>query len=194
MFRHTGSFALGHEPLSTAVKDQTRSIDTGPLSELCEALGDRGYGHVREQRFLGRQRGQAVTVQVSLEQRAIDAVIDYADKFRDQIVVVDHATTRAQKDVGAVHVQPPIREFLALLAVQDKILRVKKASFRKWLYDQLGESPTELIAKLMELGSNEHKASVSAGIANTVNARVTVLDIDLKHPAFMPMLEDYDAE
>lgn len=141
-----------------------------------------------------RQRGQAVTVQVSLEQRAIDAVIDYADKFRDQIVVVDHATTRAQKDVGAVHVQPPIREFLALLAVQDKILRVKKASFRKWLYDQLGESPTELIAKLMELGSNEHKASVSAGIANTVNARVTVLDIDLKHPAFMPMLEDYDAE
>jgi hypothetical protein len=140
-----------------------------------------------------RQRGDAVGVQMPVEQRALDAVIAYADTFRDQIVVVDHATTRAQKNVGAVHVQPPIREFLALLAVQDKVLRVKKAAFRKWLYEKLEESPSELIAKLIELGSKEHKASVSAGIANTVNARVTVLDIDLKHSAFQPMLEDYDA-
>jgi len=42
------------------------------------------------------------------------------------------------------------------------------------------------------LGATEHKASVSAGVANTVNARVTVLDIDLNNPAFQPVLEDYD--
>ena len=174
---------------------------TATLLAAAHIVSKRGYFPVDVKVFQAwlygefqRQRGQAVTTHVSLEQRAIDAVIDYADRHRDQIVVVDFATTRAQKDVGAVHVQPPIREFLALLAVQDKVLRVKKAAFRKWLYDQLEESPSELIAKLVELGSHEHKASVSAGIANTVNARVTVLDIDLKHPAFTPMLEDYDAE
>lgn len=139
-----------------------------------------------------RQRGQTEAQHVPLEVRAIESVIEYSERVRDQIVVVDHATTRAQKDVGAIHVQPPIKEFLALLAIKDKVLRVKKASFRSWLYEQKKESPTELIAKLVELGSHEHKASVSAGIANTVNARVAVLDIDLSHPSFHSVLEEYD--
>jgi hypothetical protein len=111
---------------------------------------------------------------------------------RDQFLVVDHATTRAQKNVGQIHIQPPIKEFLGLLALKDKILRVKKASFRNWLYETQRESPSEVIEKLLELGAHEHKASVSAGIANTINARVTVLDIDLSHTAFAPVLEDYD--
>jgi Domain of unknown function (DUF927) len=138
------------------------------------------------------QRQEAGEQYVPLEQRAVDSVIDYADKMRDQFLVVDHATTRAQKNVGQIHVQPPIREFLGLLALKDKVLRVKKASFRSWLYETQKESPSEVIEKLLTLGSKEHKASVSAGIANTVNARVTVLDIDLSHASFAPVLEDYD--
>ena len=139
-----------------------------------------------------RQRGQATVRHVPLDQRAVENVLDYADKFRDQMLVVDHATTRAQKNVGQIHVQPPIKEFLGLLAIKDKVLRVKKAAFRSWLYEQQQESPSEIIAKLVELGANEHKASVSAGVANTVNARVTVLDIDLSNTAFAALLEDYE--
>lgn len=138
------------------------------------------------------QRVEAGAQYVPLEQRAIDSVIDYADKVRDQFLVVDHATTRAQKNVGQIHIQPPIKEFLGLLALKDKVLRVKKASFRNWLYETQRESPSEVIEKLLELGAHEHKASVSAGIANTINARVTVLDIDLSHIAFAPVLEDYE--
>lgn len=139
-----------------------------------------------------RQRGQATVRHVPLDQRAVENVLDYADKYRDQMLVVDHATTRAQKNVGQIHVQPPIKEFLGLLAIKDKVLRVKKAAFRSWLYEQQQESPSEIIAKLIELGANEHKASVSAGVANTVNARVTVLDIDLSNTAFAALLEDYE--
>lgn len=138
------------------------------------------------------QRQEAGDQYVPIDQRAIESVIDYADKMRDQFLVVDHATTRAQKNVGQIHIQPQIKEFLGLLALKDKILRVKKASFRNWLYETQRESPSEVIDKLLELGTHEHKASVSAGIANTINARVTVLDIDLSHAAFAPVLEDYD--
>lgn len=140
------------------------------------------------------QRGGAGQQYVTIEERAVAAVIDYADKMRDQLLVVEHATSRAQKEVGQIFIQPAIREFLGLLAVKDKILRIKKAPFRDWLYENQKESPTEIVDKLKTLGTTEHKASVSAGIANTVNARVTVLDIDLKHAAFTPILEEYETE
>jgi hypothetical protein len=141
-----------------------------------------------------KQRGESAQQYVPIEERVVSAVVDYADKMRDQFLVVEYATSRAQKNVGLILIQPPIREFLGLLAVKDKILRVKKSAFRDWLYENQKESPTEVIEKLKQLGTHEHKASVSAGIANTVNARVTVLDIDLKHSAFASILEDYDTE
>lgn len=140
------------------------------------------------------QRGGAGQQYVSIEERVVSAVIDYADRMRDQMLVVEHATSRAQKEVGQIFIQPPIREFLGLLAIKDKILRLKKAPFRDWLYENQKESPTEILDKLKTLGATEHKASVSAGIANTVNARVLVIDIDLQHAAFGPILGDYDTE
>lgn len=140
------------------------------------------------------QRAGAGVQYVPIEERVISAVVDYADKMRDQFLVVEYATSRSQKEVGQIFIQPPIREFLGLLAIKDKVLRVKKAPFRDWLYENQKESPTEIIEKLKTLGAAEHKASVSAGIANTVNARVTVIDINLQHPAFQPILEDYDTE
>lgn len=138
------------------------------------------------------QRSGAGGQYVPIEERVVSAVIDYADKNRDQFLVVEHATSRAQKEVGQIFIQPAIREFLGLLAIKDKILRVKKAPFRDWLYENQKESPTEIIEKLKTLGAAEHKASVSAGIANTVNARVTVIDINLQHAAFRPILEEYE--
>ena len=138
------------------------------------------------------QRKNAGAQYIPIEQRVVEAVIDFADKMRDQFLVVEHATTKAQKHVGQIFIQPPIREFLGLLAIKDKILRVKKAAFRDWLYESQKESPSEIIEKLKELGAAEHKASVSAGIANTVNARVTVLDIDLTHASFAPVLDDFE--
>jgi hypothetical protein len=141
-----------------------------------------------------KQRGDAGMQYIPIEERVVSAVVDYADKMRDQFLVVEHATAKGRRDVGRILIQPPIREFLGLLATKDKILRVKKGAFRDWLYENQKESPTEVIEKLKQLGTKELKASVSAGIANTVNARVAVLDIDLTHSAFASILESYETE
>ncbi len=138
------------------------------------------------------QRGTAREQHVPIEERAVTAVIDYADKMRDQLLVVEHATSRARKGVGKILIQPMIKEFLGLLAVKDKILRLKKSSFRSWLYDVQKESPSEILEQLVRLGAHEHKASVSAGIANTMDARVGVIDIDLSHPSFASILGDFE--
>jgi hypothetical protein len=203
---HRGVDQLVQRLQATAIKELNATNDerywvalTAALIAAAHIANRRGYVNFDIEKFKGwlygeykNQRKNAGAQYVPIEQRVIESVIDYADKMRDQFLVVERATTRSQKNVGQILIQPPIREFLGLLAIQDKILRVKKAAFRDWLYESQKESPSEIIEKLKALGAHEHKASVSAGIANTVNARVTVLDIDLTHPAFAPVLEDLD--
>ena len=203
---HRGVDQLVQRLQATVVKDLNATNDerywvalTASLIAAAHIANRRGYVNFDIDKFrvwlygeYRNQRKNAGAMYVPIEQRVIESVIDYADKMRDQFLVVECATTRSQKNVGQIFIQPPIREFLGLLAVKDKILRVKKSSFRDWLYESQKESPSEIIEKLKALGAKEHKASVSAGIANTVNARVTVLDIDLTHPAFAPVLDDLD--
>ncbi len=122
------------------------------------------------------------------EQAAVNAVMQFAEQYRDQLVVTEFAG--GQQGYGALLVQPVNKEIVALLARHDKILRIKERPFKEWVHGTLHNSPTVLVATLMSLGvATIRKASVTAGIANTTSARFPCIEIDLSNSLFDGLIE-----
>lgn len=140
-------------------------------------------------RQLLSQRAAVTKTYRPTKERAIDLLIQYLDEHRDQLLVCDHLTTRAQKSPGMIHIQPMRGEIVAALAQKDKMLRLKKPPFTTWVYANAKEAPTELTRHLVASGAVEVRGSVSAGLANTLDARVYCLDIDLSSPEFAHLIE-----
>lgn len=136
-----------------------------------------------------RQRGTVAKTYLPLDQKAIQAMLQFSAEMRDGIAVVDHLTTRTSKSVGAIHIQPVRGEIIGVLALKDRRFRVKKSSFASWVYSKLKDSPSEIVAQLLAAGAVETRASVTAGIVNTLDARVYALEFDLTNPNFAPLLE-----
>lgn len=156
----------------------------------------RGYVQVDSKQFkrwlygeFKRQRGLAGKEYEPLQDRARNAVIEFAEKHRDQLIVTDHASSKGKPNVGVVYVQPISKEIVGLIARKDRTFRVKRDVFRDWVYKALRDSPTDIIDHLVKTGAQVRRASVTAGLANTLDARVTVLDINLNDPSFNDILE-----
>ena len=119
---------------------------------------------------------------------AVGAVLQYADYYRDQLVVTEFAG--GKQGYGAQLVQPKGSEVLILLAKKDMKLRFKEAHFKHWVHTTLKHSPSVLVNELVKLGiATIKKAAVSAGIANTTNARFTCIEIDLSNSMFSTLIE-----
>lgn len=138
------------------------------------------------------QRGDVVKQFLPPTQRAVGFVIDYIEKFRDQMIVVDHVTTRSQKSFGTVHHVPELREILGMIATQDKILRLKKAPFSEWVYTIKRDSPSTVLDQLYKLGARDHKTTMAVGASTASIARVSTIDIDLTHASLAPILMESD--
>ena len=136
------------------------------------------------------QRGEVVKQFLPPSQRAISFVIDYIEKFRDQMIVVDHVTTRSQKSFGTVHHVPEMREFLGMIAVKDRKLRLKKAPFNEWVYMVKRDSPSSILEQLYKLGAHDTKSSMAISASTASITRVAAIDIDLNHPALTSILTE----
>ena len=124
-----------------------------------------------------------------VEIRAKKYVLQFLDVHRDSLVVFDHLSGKGVKTVGALHSVVPRDEILGVFAVKDKTVRIKKASFTKWVYDHHQEPHTKLIDALKTQGCYERKASVSVGVPNVVQTRCAVLDIPIDDVAFTDLVE-----
>jgi hypothetical protein len=143
-------------------------------------------------RELLRQRKSIVQAYRPTKDRSFDLLIQYIDEHRDQVLVCDYLTSQGRRSPGIVHIQPPRGEIVATIAQKDKKLRLKRQHFNTWLYVNARESPTEIIRYLLSQGATEVRASVSAGLANTLDARVYCLDIDLSMTGLVTLLDGND--
>ena len=70
-----------------------------------------------------------------------------------------------------------------MIGSKDRRLRIKRQNFEKFVYEQ-GESPTQIIEQLVASGAKLDRASVTAGLANTTNVKVPVIEVDLNDQMF----------
>jgi hypothetical protein len=123
------------------------------------------------------------------DNRAFDALRQFCDEMRDSMVVCDHLTSRAQKSPGVVHVQPMKSEIIGVIALKDKRIRVKRSSLNQWIYTKMKDSPRVIVGSLLAQGAVETKGSVTAGLANTLDSRVTTIEVDTTHAALQGVAE-----
>lgn len=123
---------------------------------------------------------------------AVKLLLQYVDEKRDGMLVVEHLNKPGVNllSVGSIMVQPKDKEILILKAHLDKKMRVKIQPFKQWLYNKEGAAPSAILAELMKTGAVlRSRSSVTAGLANTLNAQVDCLTIDLEHPSFSASLD-----
>jgi hypothetical protein len=131
-----------------------------------------------------KQRGGSQEKFQSLESRAAMIIITFAEKFRDQLLVVDAVPTIAAPNVlPTVTVQPVNKEIVGMIGSSDHILRLKKEAFETYVYE-LGESPSQIMEQLVAHGARMSRGIVTAGLANTTNVKVPVIDVCLTDPVF----------
>lgn len=128
-----------------------------------------------------------------IEVRAKKYIFQFLDIHKDQIVVFDHLSGKGVASVGTLHSQIPKGEILGVYAIEDKKVRIKRAPFVAWVYEFHREPHTRLIESLKTQGCFERKASVSVGVAGSVQARAPVLDIPLDDPMFNDVLDHMSA-
>lgn len=123
------------------------------------------------------------------QEAAINAVLQWAEFHRDQLVVTEFAG--GKKGYGLVTTVPMSKEIVGLIARKDGKLRIKESHFKAWVYSALQHSPTVLIGQLTTLGlASLKKASVTAGTANSTSARFPVIEVDLTNSAFAKLIEE----
>jgi hypothetical protein len=135
-----------------------------------------------------KQSGAVNQVYTSHSNRSVEALNQFLEEHRDAIIVTDHLTTRAQKTPGVIHIQPIKAEIIGVMAVKDKRVRVKRTAFSNWIYGKMKDSPRVMIDSLVAMGAVEVKASVTAGLANTLDMRVQAIEFDLTHPSLSHFL------
>ena len=120
---------------------------------------------------------------------AVNAVLQWAEFHRDQLVVTEFAG--GKKGYGVMTHQPISKEIIGLIARKDQKLRIKESHFKAWVHSTLQHSPTVLIGELVSLGlATQKKASVTAGLANTTSARFPCIEVDLTTSAFTALIEE----
>lgn len=137
-----------------------------------------------------KQAGTVAKVYRPHAERALDALQQFLDENRDALVVTDFLTTKSQRSPGAIHMQPLKSEIIGVMAVKDQRVRVKRSAFSNWVYAKMKDSPRVIIDQLIAAGAVEVKASVTAGLANTLDARVQAIEIDMSHPNLSNFLGD----
>lgn len=116
---------------------------------------------------------------LGLEVRSLSLLLEFFDKHRDQIAVIDHLPTQG-RCAGASHNAQPLRgEVVGCIAIKDSAVRVAVAAFREWLYNYKSETPTAVITELQAQGAKKLKGRVTFGVGHTVGRRQQVLDIPL---------------
>lgn len=118
----------------------------------------------------------------AIDSAAVSVLVGYLELFRDQLLVVDRVPASASV-LPVVEVQPVVREILGMIGSKDRRLRIKRQNFEKFVYEQ-GESPTQIIEQLVASGAKLDRASVTAGLANTTNVKVPVIEVDLNDQMF----------
>lgn len=125
-----------------------------------------------------------------VEVRAKKYVLQFLDVHRDQLVVFDHLSGQGITSVGPLQSALPRGEVLGVFAVKDKIVRIKKTPFVKWVYEHHQEPHSQIIKALIEQGCHARRASVTSGIQNIVHSRTAVLDIPLEDAMFSGFIDD----
>jgi hypothetical protein len=199
---HTQIQALVEKMQATVVRDLSASNDqrfwVACVSALLLAgmiVNKKGWLTFDQKDFkewiyseFAKQSGAVAKVYKPSSERAFEALHQFLDETRDAILVVDHLTTRAQKTPGAIHIQPLKSEIVAVMAAKDNRVRVKRTAFSNWVYTKMKDSPRVLIESLVAGGAVEVKASVTAGLANTLDARVQAIEVDMTHPSLVGFL------
>jgi hypothetical protein len=125
-----------------------------------------------------------------VEVRAKKYVLDYLDVFREQLIVCEKLSGQGVKSVGAISYSPMRGEILGVYAIKDKMVRIKKGPFVKWVYEHHKEPHTQLIDGLKSQGCHERRGCVTVGLNNVVHSRTPVLDIPLKGVSFAELIGD----
>lgn len=155
----------------------------------CQMVNALGYFTVNEDEYRDWLKGQF------LKQRAACAgahamptegafvhLFRFIDEHRPNTLVTDIIPAKGKQHV--IQMQPVDKEIMVLKASSTGVMRVKAENFKKWLYMSQGVSSSAVIAELLKTGAVQYKkGTVTAGLANTTDARVVILEIDLKHSA-----------
>lgn len=138
-----------------------------------------------------RIRGEVFRVYAPIEDKVFEVIIDFMDKHRDQVAVTDYVPIApGMPGFGACLVQPRDKEIVAVIGHKDRRLRIKWSALKKWVYTEYKQSPSVLQDRLKGKGASFLRASVSAGLANTVNGRAQCVDLMLTDPEFAKHVED----
>lgn len=196
--------AANEEPIRELVRGHQAAfaieLNTKPLERYwlafiatsmaaCQMVNALGYFTVNEDEYRDWLKGQF------LKQRAACAgahamptegafvhLFRFVDEHRPNTLVTDVIPAKGRQHV--IQMQPVDKEIMVLKASTTGVLRVKAENFKKWLYMSQGVSSSAVIAELLKTGAVQYKkGTVTAGLANTTDARVVILEIDLKHSA-----------
>lgn len=157
-----------------------------------------GYFHVELPEFkrwlykeFTRLRREVHKVYAPIEERAFGIIIDFMDKHRDQVAVTEYVPTKpGRPGFGACLIQPRDKEILAVIGQIDRRIRIKWVPLKRWVYANFKQSPSLLQRQIADKGGTFLRASVSAGLANTVNGRAECVDLVLTDAEFASHLEE----
>jgi hypothetical protein len=160
----------------------------------CQLVNALGYFTIDEDDFRDwlkaqfvKQRTACGTAHVAPTEGALAQLFRFVDEHRPNTLVTDIMPAKGRSHM--ILVQPVDKEIIVLKASADNMIRVKESSFKKWLYMSQGVSSSAVITELTRCGAVQtRKASITAGLANASDARITVLEIDLSHTAAKAVL------
>jgi len=108
---------------------------------------------------------------------AMELVEQYFNSNPDCFTHADKFPAGAGGRMGTIHIQARADEIRGIIGIKDKMLRLDKRLFKKWLYDQGLPSNTKIKELLVIPGASECRASVTIGVGNRMAGRTYCLDI-----------------
>jgi hypothetical protein len=140
------------------------------------------------------QRKDSREAYATIDERSEDLVAAWANQFRDQLVVCEVLTRRGVNNLGRIFIAPTRGSVLGVLAKTDKMLRVDYQHFTDWLYNDRGESPSQVVAQLKIAGARDLKCRLDAGLPNSIDSRVRCLEIPVMDDSLLDDGEHHQQE